>query len=125
MDYLYIAHIVSLILIALWMTATSIAIFMRQEFVIKTIERLGYPKYFPFILGTAKLIGVCFLLLPLPTIFKTIVFVGVTIEVLCATISYFVIDRKFSQWGKPLLLLIIIWTAFVLWRLNNNIGLLN
>jgi hypothetical protein len=111
-------------LVAMWMLAGSVAIFLKKEFIHKTILRLGHPQYFIYILGTAKLIGAAFLLGPFQPLFKTLAFGGATIELLSATISYYVVDRKFSEWVKPVILLLIVWAAFLLWRLDENLGLL-
>lgn len=120
-NYINIIHHTTTVLVALWMLAAGVSIFLKKEFIHTAIQRLGYPQYFVYILGTAKLIGVGFLLLPLPSLFKTIAFSGATIELICAVISYYVIDKKFSEWVKPIVLLIVVWTAYIFWRLHDHI----
>jgi uncharacterized membrane protein len=106
------------------MLIAGVSIFLKKEFIHNAIQRLGYPNYFVYILGTAKLFGAVFLLLPLPELFKNLAFSGATIELICATISYYVIDKKFAEWVKPIVLLGIVWTAYIFWRLHDQLPIL-
>ena len=119
-NYINIIHRITTILVAIWMLTAAVSIFLNKEFIHQAIQHLGYPAYFAYILGTAKLFGAFFLLLPFPRLFKTLAFSGATIELLCATISYYVVDGNFSEWVKPIVLLVIVWTAYIFWRLREK-----
>jgi hypothetical protein len=109
--YIAIAHHTTTVLVALWMLAGGASIFLKKKFIHDVIQRLGYPDYFAYILGAAKLIGAAFLLFPFHEQFKTLAFSGATIELLCATGSYYVIDKRFTEWVKPIILLAVVWVA--------------
>jgi uncharacterized membrane protein len=120
-NYINIIHRITTTLVAIWMLTAGVSIFLEKEFIHNAIQHLGYPAYFVYILGTAKLFGALFLLLPFPRLFKTLAFSGATIELLSATISYYVIDGNFTEWVKPIVLLSIVWTAYIFWRLREKL----
>ena len=102
--------------VALWMAAAAISIFLNKEFIHHAIVRLGYPAYFPYLLGTAKAIGMLFILLPVAPQLKLISYAGAGFELIAATVSYYVVDRKFSEWIKPVVLLALVATAYIIWE---------
>lgn len=108
-------------LVAAWMLTAATAIFLRKPFIHEAITRLGYPAYFPYFLGAAKLVGAALILLPVAPMFKQFAFAGVAFELLAATVSYGVVDRKPTEWLKPLALLVLVATAYFLWKAQSGL----
>ncbi|OYQ38273.1 hypothetical protein CHU92_05845 [Flavobacterium cyanobacteriorum] len=113
----YTSHL----MVIAWMLSASVAIFCKKKFIHQAIVRLGYPPYFAYLLGTAKLVGALMLALPLPGLFKVVALSGAAIELICACWSYYVIDKKITEALKPLVLLAVVFTAYCTWRLASNL----
>lgn len=110
-------------LVALWMATAALSIFLRKDFIHIAIKRLGYPEYFPWLLGVAKAMGMMFILLPVPTMLKHFSYAGAIFELIAAAVSYYIIDRKFSEWIKPVILLAIVIAAYFFWKLHIGVSI--
>jgi len=76
------------ILTSLWFGASGIGELTRNAFVWDTTLKLGYPAYFIYVLGVAKLTGVAVLLTPNRLLrLKEWVFAGVFFDIIFAFCS--------------------------------------
>ena len=98
----------------LWMISGGISALLGADFMLEQIDRLGYPDYFPNILGIAKIIGALLLLLPVNKLLKIIAYVGVIFEVVMAFVSY-VLAGLWQDGFPPLMFLAITIVTFLLW----------
>ena len=85
--------------ITYWITTTFLAIDMafagvlyltHAPFLMQAFVHLGYPNYFPNILGVAKILGACALLVPGSSRFKEWAYAGFGITFTSAFISHLV-----------------------------------
>ena len=70
------------------MSLSGVANLVRPERVTVMIHHLGYPDYFPFLLGAAKLLGVVALALPGTRRLKEWAYAGFTFDLLAALASH-------------------------------------
>lgn len=75
-------------LFALMMGAGGVVDILRPPNVRALIEHLGYPPYFPLILGPAKILGVIALLAPVPPRVREWAYAGFAIDLVAALISH-------------------------------------
>jgi len=83
-----ITYWVATILICGQMTFAALSYFTRQPNVAEAFGSLGYPNYFPTILGSAKLLGVLALLLPGMPMLKEWAYAGFTFTFVGAAWSH-------------------------------------
>ena len=74
--------------VAFIMTISGILALTHSPAMMQALEHLGYPPYFSNLLGVAKLIGVCVLLLPGTARLKEWAYAGFGITVLSASYSH-------------------------------------
>jgi hypothetical protein len=79
---------ISTLLVACVMTISGIMAVIHAPALMKALARLGYPVYFSDLLGVAKLLGTCVLLVPKLARLKEWAYVGFGITVLAATYSH-------------------------------------
>ena len=72
------------------MTVSGILSLMHGPSMMKAFEHLGYPAYFANILGAAKVLGVCVLLMPGCVTLKEWAYAGFGITLISACVSHFV-----------------------------------
>src|SRR5215472_1556585 len=70
------------------MSLSGVANLVRPERVMVAIHHLGYPDYFPILLGAAKLLGVVALALPGTRRLKEWAYAGFTFDLLAALGSH-------------------------------------
>ena len=100
-----------------WMLLGFAGAFFRVEEVTTTIARLGYPDYFPTMLGIAKGCGAAVLLAPFaPAWLKNWVYGAVVVELLCAFFSYNAVGLGVGESIAPLTFLIVVVVSFSTWR---------
>ena len=83
-----ITYWISTGLVAAMMTASAIMYLTRNPHMVEAFNRLGYPTYFPLILGVAKLLGVGALLVPRLGLLKEWAYAGFTFTFIGAIISH-------------------------------------
>jgi len=76
-------------LVACIMTISGTLAITHAPPMMKALAHLGYPRYFPNLLGVAKLAGVCIFLPPGLAKLKEWVYVGFGITILSAAYSHF------------------------------------
>jgi len=84
------------------------------------MTHLGYPAYFPAILGVAKLLGVAALLYPGFPKLKEWAYAGFTFDLLGAVISHLVSGDGLAGAFGPLFLLIVMIGSYTLYTLRSK-----
>jgi len=72
------------------MTVSVVLFLMHGPSMMKAFAHLGYPAYFANILGVAKVLGVCVLLMPGCATLKEWAYAGFGITLISACVSHFV-----------------------------------
>lgn len=106
--------------LVLWMLSGGISALSGADFMIKQIDLLGYPEYFPNLLGIAKIVGALILLLPTQRLLKIFAYNGIIFEVFAAFASY----ASVGLWQDslpPVFFLVLAVTSFYLWFRVKNI----
>lgn len=85
-----IAYWICTVLVCVMMTLAAIMYLSHNAQVMASFAALGYPYYFPNILGIAKLLGVITLLVPRFPLLKEWAYAGFTITFISAFISHIV-----------------------------------
>ena len=88
-----ITYWIATILICGQMAFAAFAYLTRQPKVMEAFSSLGYPHYFPIILGTAKVLGVLALLVPGMPLLKEWAYAGFTFTFLGAAWSHAASDQ--------------------------------
>ena len=83
-----IAMLVSTGLVVLMMGSGGVLDVLRMPQVMEIIQRLGYPSYFPVMLGVAKILGVVALLAPVPRTVREWAYAGFTFDLIAAIVSH-------------------------------------
>jgi hypothetical protein len=89
-----IIYWVSTVLTCGMMTAVAVAYLVREPKMIAGFESLGYPAYFPDILGVAKLLGVVALLIPGFKVLKEWAYAGFVFTFTGALISHLAMGQN-------------------------------
>lgn len=93
------------VLAALALLAGGFANLTLQEPIVESMKKLGYPLYFPRILGTWKVLAAIALLAPGFPRVKEWAYAGVTFAMTGATISHIAADDPVATWFPPLVVL--------------------
>lgn len=93
------------VLAALALLAGGVGNLTLQEPVVESMKKLGYPLYFPRILGTWKLLAAVALLAPGFPRVKEWAYAGVTFAMTGATISHIAAGDPVATWFPPLVVL--------------------
>ena len=104
-----------------WMLSGSIGALSSAPFMLEAIQTLGYPEYFHYPLGIAKLVGVILLLAPVPPLYRLWAYAGVVFELLAATISYAWSGMLLPDSLFPLGFLTIVLVSLITWLKKENI----
>ncbi|MEZ4226174.1 MAG: DoxX family protein [Polyangiaceae bacterium] len=83
-----LAYYASTALLIFMMGVGGVLDTLRPASVLEGMATLGYPAYFPLILGPAKVIGVLALLAPVPAWMREWAYAGFFIDVVAAVISH-------------------------------------
>lgn len=83
-----IVYWISTVLVTLMMAFVGIQYLIHAPSMMAAFTHLGYPTYFPNILGVAKLLGVCVLLAPRLPIIKEWAYAGFAITFISAFVSH-------------------------------------
>ena len=84
-----IGYWVSTALVAIVIAISGVLSLVHSPSMIEAFAHLGYPAYFSYLLGVAKVLGVCVLLVPgLPTV-KEWAYAGIGITLISACVSHF------------------------------------
>jgi len=84
-----ITYWISTALVAIVIAISGVISLVHSPSVIKAFVHLGYPAYFAYLLGVAKVLGDCVLLAPgFPTV-KEWAYAGIGITLISACVSHF------------------------------------
>jgi len=92
------------------MGLTGVANVLRPEPVLTALHHLGYPDYFPIMLGTAKLLAVVALALPGTRRLKEWAYAGMTFDVLAGFVSHLAVHDELAK-QVPLILVLVALTV--------------
>ncbi|WP_299530183.1 DUF3179 domain-containing (seleno)protein [Ulvibacterium sp.] len=109
-------------ILVLWMISGGVSALLGAEFMVEQIEKLGYPNYFPKVLGIAKLIGALIFIFPVKKILKVITYCGVFFEVSIAFVSY-IFAGLWQDSFPPIVFLTIATVSFFLWFKSKDLSL--
>jgi hypothetical protein len=100
------------------MSLSGEANLVRPERVTVLIHHLGYPDYFPTMLGAAKLLGVVALALPGTRRMKEWAYAGFTFDLLAALVSNSAVHDGIAEKAGVLAVLLILAVSYAghLWR---------
>ncbi|MEO1480589.1 MAG: DoxX family protein [Myxococcota bacterium] len=102
-------------LLIVWMLSSGMMALFRAAPIVEAIARLGYPVYFVWILGIAKVCGAGLLLLPVPREFRSWAYAGATFEVLSAAFSYAARGASLGEVAVPLGFLVLVQVSLWSW----------
>ena len=88
-----ITYWIATVLLCAQMAFAAFAYFTRQPKVVEGFGSLGYPEYFPILLGTAKSLGVIALLIPGFALLKEWAYAGFTFTFLGAIWSHLAMNQ--------------------------------
>ena len=94
------------------MSLSGVANLVRPERVTVMIHHLGYPDYFPFLLGAAKLLGVVALALPGTRRLKEWAYAGFTFDVLAALVSHSAVHDGIAEQAGVLAVLLVLAVSY-------------
>lgn len=117
-----IAYWICTVIIAWIMGAGGIYDLMKPPEAMEIFRRLGYPDYFPVMLGVAKILGTLAILAPrtrFPSVIREWAYAGFTFNLISASVSHIAVgDTAFSV-VFPLILLIPLFGSY---RLGTRFG---
>jgi ABC-type enterobactin transport system permease subunit len=108
----------------LWMYAGSFAALLGAEFMTNTIQKLGYPDYFHFMLGGAKFIGASLILFSPNRWLKAFAYAGVFYELMSSILSYS-LSGYYLETIAPFVFFIIVGGSFYCWIKRNDLKLVS
>src|SRR5215472_4404850 len=94
------------------MSLSGVANLVRPERVTVMLHHLGYPDYFPAILGTAKLLGVVAFALPGTRRLKEWAYAGFTFDLLAALVSHLAVHDGIADTAGVLALLLVLAVSY-------------
>lgn len=89
---------------------------LRTESTRATIRHLGFPDWFPLLLGSAKLLGTLALAAPGLARLKEWAYAGFTINLVSAAVAHIAVGDPIFRIAVPAGLLIPLAASYVLWR---------
>jgi hypothetical protein len=111
-----IAFWISTLIVALGMIATGVMNLLGAPEVMQTIRRLGYPEYFPALLGAAKLSGALALLTPRWEAAREWAYAGFAFLLVAATASHLAAGDPLAEALTPALVLAPLAASYALRR---------
>jgi hypothetical protein len=111
-----LAYIVATAGLVMVMAGSGAADLIGAEAAVAIITHLGYPDYFPHLLGVAKLLGVAALVAPVPRTLREWAYAGFTFDLLAAMASHLIVGDPLLRLGLPLVLLVLLFVSYGLWR---------
>jgi len=99
-------------LIVAVMSLSGVANLVRPERVTVMLHHLGYPEYFPAILGTAKLLGVVAFALPGTRRLKEWAYAGFTFDLLAALVPHLAVHDGIADTAGVLALLLVLAVSY-------------
>ncbi|MEK8022538.1 MAG: DoxX family protein [Candidatus Hydrogenedentota bacterium] len=106
-----VAYWICTVIIAWIMGAGGIYDLMKPPEAMEIFRRLGYPEYFPVMLGVAKVLGIVAILAPrkhMPAVLREWAYAGFTFNLLAASVSHAATGDTLFSVVFPLVLLILL-----------------
>lgn len=103
-----------------WVLVTQLALsggllLMRPGFVVAVVHHLGYPDYFPVLLGVAKLLGAMAIARPRGVVTEW-AYAGATFDVLAVVASHAALGDSVGETLAPLGVLVVIVASYAGFR---------
>jgi DoxX-like protein len=105
-------------LMAVLMLLSAVPDVLRLPDALLVFERLGYPPYLLRFLGTAKILAVAAVLVPVPRWIKEWAFAGLTIDVAGALYSHLSIGDPPAAWAPAVIALALVSGSYFAYRLR-------
>lgn len=110
--------------IIFWVTTTIIflmetvmplsTVLFAPEYITVGTEALGYPDYFAYALIACKILGATAIMLPkLPAKLREWAYVGLTFNLIFATISHIAVDQEVANIVMPIVVGIILGISYI------------
>jgi len=84
-----VTYWISTALVAAVIAISGVLSLIHSPSMVNAFAHLGYPPYFAYLLGVAKVLGVCVLLAPGPATVKEWAYSGIGITLVSACVSHF------------------------------------
>jgi hypothetical protein len=84
-----VTYWISTALVALVIAISGVLSLVHSPSMVNAFAHLGYPPYFGYLLGVAKVLGVCVLLAPGMSTVKEWAYAGIGITLISACVSHF------------------------------------
>jgi hypothetical protein len=115
---LRIVYLICTGLLLLQMTGSGVANLLRIDDAMRTISLLGYPPYFPIMLGVAKLLGAVVLVFVPNHTLKEWAYAGFCFDILAATISHLAVGNYSVELVAAIVGLVFLFGSYFLYRLH-------
>lgn len=102
-------------LVVLWMVSSGVMALTHATPVVTAVAKLGYPDYFVWLLGIAKLAEAAALVLPVPRELRSWAYAGSTFELLAAALSYGAIGASGAEIAVPVAFLLLVQVSLWSW----------
>ncbi len=87
---------------------TAITLILRIPMITALVRHLGYPEYFPLLLGVAKLLGIAAILQPWSATLKEWGYAGMTFDVTAALFSHASVHDPAKDIAGPIVIMVLI-----------------
>lgn len=116
------AYFAITVLAGLALAGSGFANLTLQEPIVESMKNLGYPEYFPRILGTWKILAAVALLAPGFPRVKEWATAGVTFAMTGATASHIFAGDPVGTWFPPLIVLALVLVSYALRPDDRRLG---
>jgi hypothetical protein len=103
-----------------FMTLGSVPDVLQLEQAVSFIRHLGYPSYLLPFLGTAKIVGIAAVLVPIPRTIKEWAYAGLAIDLTGALYSHLSVGDPVSAWAFPVIGLVLVGGSYTFYRLRTS-----
>jgi hypothetical protein len=86
----------------------------------EVFHRLGYPTYFAVMLGTAQLLAVGAILLPVPAVLREWAYAGLAFDSAAAIMSLLATGRSLPQLTLPVFAFVLVIISYRSWKMRLN-----
>jgi DoxX-like family len=107
-----ITYWISTALVATVIAISGVLSLVRSPSVVKAFAHLGYPAYFAYLLGVAKVLGVCVLLARGMATIKEWAYAGIGITLISACVSHFASGDGLASL-EPLLFFVLLIASYL------------